>query len=286
MSFYLNGENMKYVVVVLLLAATLPFTEVAHCQSNDSLYFSPAQIQPGDTAVVSLFLRNQSFSVGGFHMLLAIPDSSRARFVGIQRGQAIQGFDYFNAGPYTDGTLGISGIAGMPPSFSGAPLPCGRHELAVIKIAIDDSSGGRWILPILFLTDDARMNIISDSTGYHTANPTTTNGEVIINSGTAVPEDNNSVPKSFDLAPNYPNPFNARTKIDFAIDEPGIVSLTIFDIQGRLIRRLADGYYSAGVHSEIWDGRSDGGTLSSSGIYLYKLTFNGGTKTRKMNFIK
>ena len=277
---------MKYVVVVLLLAAALPFTETAHCQETDSLYLSSVQIQPGDTAVISLYLLNQSFSVGGFHMLLAIPDSSRARFVGIQRGEAIQGFDYFNTGPYTNGTLGLSGIAGMPPFFSGDPLPLGRHELAVIRIAVTDTSGGRWILPILFLTNDTRMNIISDSSGYFVVNPVTTDGEIVINSGTAISEANASMPEAFELGANYPNPFNARTKIDYSIFEPGVVRLDIFDIQGRLVRRLVNGYFSPGVYSEIWDGRSDSGTLSSSGTYLYRLTFNGGALTRKMNFIK
>ena len=57
---------MKNVVFAIVIAAAIPFTNLAFGQDIDSLVLSSVEAVPGDTAVIQLFLRNQSFSVGGF----------------------------------------------------------------------------------------------------------------------------------------------------------------------------------------------------------------------------
>lgn len=277
---------MRYLAVLLLIAAALPFNEIAYCQNTDSLFLSSARIQPGDTAIISLYLRNQSFSVGGFRIWMAIPDSSKARFIEAQRGQAVGYFDYFNRVPFSNGTLGITAIADTPPEPIAPPLPRGYHELAIIKIVVDDTVAVRTALPIVFLITDGHTNMITDSSGYLLVTPVTINGEITIESVTALPESHDNIPGEFELRANYPNPFNAHTRIDFSLNESGSVKLDIYDIQGRLVRKLLNGYYEAGFYGQIWDGRSDAGKPLASGIYLYKLTFDNNSLTRKMNYLK
>ena len=72
-----------------------------------------------------------------------------------------------------------------------------------------------------------------------------------------------SRPAEFQLYQNYPNPFNPQTTISFALPEAGAVSINIYDINGRLIRKLVNDKYQAGVHTIIFDG-----TSLSSGVYF------------------
>lgn len=84
----------------------------------------------------------------------------------------------------------------------------------------------------------------------------------------------------------YPNPFNATATISFTLPDDGEVELTICDILGRTVRRLAGGYFPQGTHTIAFDGRSDNGDLLASGVYLYRLAVAGRVQTRKMVLLK
>ncbi|MBL7190339.1 S8 family serine peptidase [bacterium] len=89
------------------------------------------------------------------------------------------------------------------------------------------------------------------------------------------------LPQEYFLAQNNPNPFNPVTSIRFELPENADVTLVVFDIQGREIVRLVDGWRNAGVHEVTFNG-SD----LSSGVYFAKLQVNGISMTRKMLLVK
>ncbi|NLP11357.1 PKD domain-containing protein [bacterium] len=93
-------------------------------------------------------------------------------------------------------------------------------------------------------------------------------------------------PAEYTLQQNYPNPFNPETRINFTMKEKGRVELSVFNLQGRMVRQLVAKHLGAGVHSVTWDGRDANGQVAPSGIYLYKLQVNGFETMRKMEFIK
>ncbi len=93
-------------------------------------------------------------------------------------------------------------------------------------------------------------------------------------------------PTTFALAQNYPNPFNPETKISFALPEAGGVELSIYNLQGRLVRKLVSQQMNAGHYKVIWNGKDEVGQILPSGVYLYKLKVNGFEETRKMTFMK
>ncbi len=95
------------------------------------------------------------------------------------------------------------------------------------------------------------------------------------------------IPKETSLLTNYPNPFNPETWIPYQLAKPTNVTLTIYAVDGRVIRTLALGHQPAGMyHSKnravYWDGRNKVGEPVASGLYFYTLTAGEFTATRKM----
>jgi hypothetical protein len=84
------------------------------------------------------------------------------------------------------------------------------------------------------------------------------------------------------LEPNTPNPFTSGTSIRYALGAPSMVTLVVYDLQGREIRRLVDGLGTAREHTVVWDGRDDAGRVVPSGVYLYRMTTTDGIISRKM----
>ena len=89
------------------------------------------------------------------------------------------------------------------------------------------------------------------------------------------------------LFPNYPNPFNPETWIPYQLAEATDVTLTIYDIKGREVRRLALGHRPAGVYrsrgrAAHWDGRNQIGEKVATGLYFYTLTTRDFNATGKM----
>ncbi len=92
---------------------------------------------------------------------------------------------------------------------------------------------------------------------------------------------------TFALEQNYPNPFNPTTSISFSLSESAVaVELRIFDIQGREVWQKSYSDLVAGVHHEIWDGRTSAGAPVASGVYLYQLVAGGQSLSRRMMFLK
>ena len=88
------------------------------------------------------------------------------------------------------------------------------------------------------------------------------------------------------LSQNYPNPFNPTTRIDYSVVSDGHVTLNVYDITGRLVSTLVDGYVDAGYHSVMWDGIDDNGRVVSAGIYFYSLQSENSSMTLKMVYMK
>ncbi len=94
-------------------------------------------------------------------------------------------------------------------------------------------------------------------------------------------------PKKTALLPNYPNPFNPETWIPYQLAESADVTLTIYAIDGTVVRTLALGHQSPGLYQNRsraahWDGKNNLGESVASGVYFYTLTAGNFTATRKM----
>uniref|UniRef100_A0A832G888 T9SS type A sorting domain-containing protein n=1 Tax=Ignavibacterium album TaxID=591197 RepID=A0A832G888_9BACT len=89
-------------------------------------------------------------------------------------------------------------------------------------------------------------------------------------------------PKEFVLEQNYPNPFNPATRINWQSPVSGWQTIKLFDLLGREIETIVDGYYEAGKHSTFYSVNS---TLPS-GIYFYRLQADNITLIKKMILLR
>lgn len=105
-------------------------------------------------------------------------------------------------------------------------------------------------------------------------------GSWILNPVLAV-ENEEGVPACYSLEPNYPNPFNSVTRIEFSIPRSSVVTLKLFDLLGREVAMLVSGQRDAGKHTIEWD---TGGY--SSGVYFYRLQVDNYIRTRTMVLLK
>jgi len=89
------------------------------------------------------------------------------------------------------------------------------------------------------------------------------------------------IASDFDLLGNYPNPFNPSTTLSFALPEAARMNLSVYDVSGRLVATLVDGWRDAGIHEVIFDGSN-----LASGIYIYRMNAGDFTANGKMVLIK
>ena len=96
-----------------------------------------------------------------------------------------------------------------------------------------------------------------------------------------------ALPLANSLSQNYPNPFNPETTIPYALSSDAIVSLTIYNIAGQVVRKLVDGEsLAAGQYQAAWDGRSESGASVASGMYFYLLHAGDYVAKRKMVLLR
>lgn len=94
------------------------------------------------------------------------------------------------------------------------------------------------------------------------------------------------LPAAFALMQNSPNPFDERTRIAFDLPQAVNVRVDVFDIQGRLVRRLVDRPYEAGRWSTTWDRRDASGNKVSLGVYFYRARMGSYLSEKKMMVLR
>jgi hypothetical protein len=99
-------------------------------------------------------------------------------------------------------------------------------------------------------------------------------------------ENKDKIPMAIELEQNYPNPFNPSTTIGFNLPEKAQVNVSIYDIEGKLVKTLVDETLSEGYQQITWDGTDAKGNSAASGVYFYCLTSESHVVTRKMVLIK
>jgi len=90
-----------------------------------------------------------------------------------------------------------------------------------------------------------------------------------------------NIPDNFSLFPAYPNPFNPRTVISMHYAEGGNSTVNIYNLQGKLIDRLINGYVEAGTYELTWDAND-----MPSGMYIVRMTAGDFIAYRKIILIK
>jgi PKD repeat protein len=95
-----------------------------------------------------------------------------------------------------------------------------------------------------------------------------------------------AVPEAYQLQQNVPNPFNPTTDITFALPTASQVRLQVFDVTGRNVCNLVDGYLAAGPHTVTWNSTDASGRKVASGVYFYRLQTSEFSQTRKMLLLK
>ena len=94
-------------------------------------------------------------------------------------------------------------------------------------------------------------------------------------------------PTTFGLNQNYPNPFNSETTIQYKLPENCNVNISIFNLEGQLIKVLLENeYHDAGFFTTIWNGTDKTGNVIPSALYLYRIKTEKYSKTKKMFLIK
>jgi flagellar hook assembly protein FlgD len=97
---------------------------------------------------------------------------------------------------------------------------------------------------------------------------------------------NQPLPEAIQLAPNYPNPFNAGTSIEYTIPQRAQIELAVHSLLGQRLVVLVDGRAEPGTHTVRWDGRRGDGVSLPSGIYFLRLTDGTSTVSRRLVLLK
>ncbi len=108
----------------------------------------------------------------------------------------------------------------------------------------------------------------------------------LVEEGALVDKRKQSTVDQFILFPNYPNPFNPTTAIDFATSKTGMANLAVFDVNGRKVKTLLHRNLPRGRHSVIWDATDEQGQAVPSGLYFAKLQSGDELQMIKMTLIR
>jgi hypothetical protein len=86
----------------------------------------------------------------------------------------------------------------------------------------------------------------------------------------------------FALSQASPNPFRAGTAIGYSVPARRDVQLTVYDLMGRTVRRLADGAHDPGFYTAVWDGTNEARRRVASGVYFVRFTDGRQTLMRRL----
>jgi ligand-binding sensor domain-containing protein len=102
----------------------------------------------------------------------------------------------------------------------------------------------------------------------------------------AISDNNQILPKSFEVSPVYPNPFNMSTTIEFQLNTAKQIKISIFDISGRLVNTILNSTLMPGSYEINWNGKNAVGNYIASGVYFATISSSNQKSTLKLVLIK
>ncbi|MCU7491681.1 MAG: T9SS type A sorting domain-containing protein [Ignavibacteria bacterium] len=97
---------------------------------------------------------------------------------------------------------------------------------------------------------------------------------------------NSVIPEKFEVSKNYPNPFNPSTAIRLSLPAASFVTVKIYNMLGQEVKTLLHGQTASGLHTLLWHGEDNAGSILPSGSYIYRVTAGENVTTGKMMFLK
>ena len=85
---------------------------------------------------------------------------------------------------------------------------------------------------------------------------------------------------------NYPNPFSGKTTIEYTLSEAGRVTIDVYDLSGKVVKRLVNDDILPGSYSITWDATNENGTLVNDGFYFFKVSQGNQSVTEKMVLLR
>ena len=173
-------------------------------------------------------------------------------------------------------------------------LPVGVFEGLTSLTSLNLSDNILETLPVGIFEGLTSLTLLDLSDNFFETRPTAVEGltaTVIIEEAGSPQHALNAVAISTKLYTNYPNPFNPETWIPYQLSKPSLVTLTIYNTRGQLVRQLdlglkPEGIYISRSRAAHWDGRNNIGEKVVSGIYFYRFTAGDFIATRKMLILK
>ena len=161
-------------------------------------------------------------------------------------------------------------------------------DLTTVAGALDSASSAPSVHPQmleLFTAADVKL-WLAHTQQLDFTDPTALKGILFLEQLLAV-----LLPKETVLLPNYPNPFSPETWIPYHLTKDADVTLTIYDMSGKVVRQFPLGHQAAGMyHSRSravhWDGLNEFGERTASGVYFYHLSAGDYSAMRKMVILK
>ena len=129
-------------------------------------------------------------------------------------------------------------------------------------------------------SSDAGVSMTNDGTAWATYAGNIM-FRVSLDSGTALSNEDNLLPLTFDISNAYPNPFNPSTTVNIDIPEAGLLNVSVYNLKGQLISTVTNKTVYPGSHSFVWNASG-----LTSGLYVMSVTYNGNTYNQKVTLVK
>ncbi|MDH4222589.1 MAG: cohesin domain-containing protein, partial [candidate division Zixibacteria bacterium] len=246
--------------------------ELARTASGElglSLNLSAEKIKLGSTFDVSISLVNNPDTVKSIHFVVPY-DSSELEFVSISRSYELIDSSYtlFFYGKDVEHKVDVSLAV-----LGGSTPITGSGEIAVITFKLVKNVNPNLAFSLVDLRDGSGNTLDAEENYEYTEIGT--------------------LPGTYGLNQNFPNPFNPVTTIPFSLktrdlNSSGYIpaSLKIYNIKGQLVKTLFEEEKLAGDYSIIWDGKDTSGNEVASGIYFYRLKALDYSETKKMILLR
>jgi hypothetical protein len=185
-------------------------------------------------------------------------------------------------GPLNLGVVVTERADGMTTAFVGPVASYYEHVSTNFKRLTDEEWKSAYTLPPSFRPSFVKLYLAdSGGTRYESTQSLLT--------GIELPHGDGTVPTNLTVAQNYPNPFNSSTIITFSVPQSAVnaqVRLEVYDVQGRLVKRLLNTRMPPGNYATRWNGTTESGAFAASGVYFYQVAVGGQQATGKMSYIK